>query len=209
MSFSEILKSIGGYNSEIILGSEKDLRKPIITTGDIFLDVFDINEKNNEITFLIPKSRSETLYDSVTQLESDLIDLIVSKLPAKCQKVFSDNLNSYEPLIHSNYTPILNMLILKGPLDSIQFCDFNENPIDYHSLTRGTYKFIINAEKAYFGPHPGTSHITKLRLQLTKVFYKDNSSKIQPNVIAKGLMSDEDDMIECDCPKGMLGHIHK
>ena len=179
MCLIESAKYTETFATMLTLGCNTDARTPIITTGDIYIDGFIINEENNDVKFLIRKRQSETLYDIVTHMESDLIDLIktmditqLSKLPDKCQKLISDNSLSNKQLIHSNYSSKLDMILLGGSLDSVQFSDFNGNSIDYHSLTYGTYKFVINAEKAYLGPHNKDSQIAHLRLQLTKVFFQ-------------------------------------
>ena len=183
--------------------------EPIIVTKNIDINVFDINESDNEITFLITYSQDSRLFDKLNLLEDSLIkslmDMDMKNFPGLSlyyRNLFENKHRTpleLSQLMCPNYRNNKQTLFLKGNLDTILFRDFDANKIDYNSLYTGTYMFAIKANSAFVGQHTNPFRLASLRLELIEVFYQETSVKIPPNDDDKGLMTIKNKWDHCYC----------
>jgi len=100
----------------------------------------------------------------------------------------------------------------------MEFRDFPGNQIDSMSIGPGFYKFVIQANTAYFGPHKNPKYIANLQLRISEIHFrphytprhsitikKDVSNHDIQSIITDMQEADSDNDIVCDCPCGALG----
>lgn len=180
------------YNNSVYFTLEtNEGRDPFILTDTFF---FDNTEKTDySITCRINRLLSETLYQSVQQLESEIVlalkemnEAMYSTLPFECQKQLADHpRDMYPQLMRSNYVDQggYPTMFLKGNFRNMKLFSLHDNRVlSPQELTTGNYRFKIRANLIYFGKHKKPYQIVNLQLRISEIYFQPTMSPMLQSI---------------------------
>lgn len=170
------------FNNAVYLTVEtNEGNAPFIITDVFFFN--NVEKTDYTITCRINRPVSETLYQAVQQLESELVlalkemnDAMYVTLPFECQKQLAEYPREMYPhLLRSNY---LNQtgyptMFLKGNFKNMKIFSMNDNRVlQPQELTTGNYRFMIRSNLVYFGKHTKPNQIANLQLRISEIYFQ-------------------------------------
>ena len=182
MSSISFVKAVNYNDAQFITLKSSDEVPLQITTEAI--KVYNFDRSAQGLTFPITRKMSESLHKNVSDLESNLIDAVLSmenglftNLPFNCQKTINEcNVAQIANVLCPNYftNSLEPTIYLKGLNNAwLPIYDWTGSSVISHTeLGPGEYQFIIKADKAYFGPHKQLTHAFNLQLRIRQIRYR-------------------------------------